>query len=224
MQRRAVALDWRIERHVAARAQDGGAMVSEQAVDQHRVAGAGAIRAQIDALADNADPRRGQEELVAGAFADDLGVAGDDRHARLARRRRHRSGDPAQEVDRHPFLDDRGAGEIERDCAPDREVVDRAADRELPDVAAGKDERIDDEGIGGEGKPVAAPREIGEIEPRLILERGEQGIVEGSHEHVVDQVLHRLAAAAMGKRHRWRMNLAEGSGADGRGDVHSAAS
>ena len=38
-------------------------MVSEQAVDQHRVAGPGAIRAQIDTLADDADPRRGQESL-----------------------------------------------------------------------------------------------------------------------------------------------------------------
>ena len=68
------------------------------------------------------------------------------------------------------------------------------------------------------------PREIGEIEARLILERRQQRIVEGRDEHVVDQVLHRLAAAAMGERHRRHMNLAERSGADGRGDVHSAAS
>ena len=116
----------------------------------------------------------------------------------------------AQQVDRHALLDDRGAGEIERDCAADREVVDRAADRELADVAAGKEQRIDDEGIGGEGKPVAAPREIGEIEPRLILERSEQRIVEGRDEHVVDQVLHRLAAAAMGERHRRRTEPGRG--------------
>ena len=133
-------------------------------------------------------------------------------------------GDLAQKVDRHPFLDDRGAGEIERNGAADREIVDRAADRELADVAAGKDQRIDDEGIGGEGEPVAVPREIGEIEPRLIVERREQRIVERPDEHVVDQILHRLAAAAMGERHGRHMDLAERPGANGRGDVHSAAS
>ena len=83
-------------------------------------------------------------------------------------------GDLAQEVDRHPLLDDRGAGEIERNRAADREIVDRAADREPADIAAGKEERIDHEGIGREGEPVAAPREIGQIEPRLIVQRREQ--------------------------------------------------
>ena len=72
-------------------------------------------------------------------------------------------------------------------------------------------QRIDDEGIGGEGEPVAAPREIGEIEPRLIVQRREQRIVEGPDEDVVDQILHRLAAAAMGERHRRHMDPAAAS-------------
>ena len=67
MQRRAIALDRRLQRHIAARAQNGGAVVAEQAVDQHDVAGARAIRAEIDAVADDADPGRGEEELVASA-------------------------------------------------------------------------------------------------------------------------------------------------------------
>ncbi len=175
-------------------------------------------------VADDADPGRGQEELVASAFGDDLGVAGDDGDARFARRRRHRRGDLAQKVDRHPFLDDRGAGEIERNRAANREIVDRAAHREPADIAAGEDERIDDEGICGEGNSVAAPREIGEIEPRLIVQRGEQRIVERPDEHVVDQILHRLAAAAMGERHGRHMDPAQRPCAKGRDDVHSAAS
>ena len=182
------------------------------------------MRAEIDAFADDADPGRGEEQLVAGALLDDLGVAGDDLDARLGRRLRHRAGDLPQEVDRHAFLDDRRAGEIERPRAADREIVDRAADGELADVAAGEDQRIDDEGIGGEGEPVAVSREIAKIEARLILERRQRRIVEGPDEDVVDQVLHRLAAAAMGERHGRHVDLAERSGADARRNVHSAAS
>lgn len=42
--------------------------------------------------------------------------------------------------------------------------------------------------------------------------------------HVVDQILHHLAAASMGERHRRHVDLAWGPGADARSDVHSAAS
>ena len=84
-----------------------------------------------------------------------LGVAGHDLHAGLARRRGHRSRDAAQQVDRQAFLDDRGAGQIERDRAADRQVVDRAAHGQLADVAAGKHQRIDHERVGGERQPVA---------------------------------------------------------------------
>ena len=117
-------------------------------------------------------------------------------------------GDLAQEIDGDALLDDDRAGQIERHRAADGEIVDRAADRELADVAAGKDQRIDDEGVGGECQPVAVARQCCEIEPRLVVERGEQRIVEGRHEDVVDEILHRLAAAAMGERHGWHVHLA----------------
>ena len=84
-----------------------------------------------------------------------------------------------------------------------------AAHRELADIAAGKHQGIDHEGIGGEGEPVAMRGELGEIEARLVFERRERGVVEGGDEHVVDQVLHGLAAAAMGERHRRHIDLAE---------------
>ena len=155
---------------------------------------------------------------------DDLGVAGDDLDARLGRRARHRAGDLPQEVDRHAFFHDRRAGKVERRGPADRQIVDRAADRELADVAAGEDQRVDNEGVGGEGKPVAVSREVAEIETRLILERRQRGVVECPDEHIVDQILHRLAAAAMRERHRRHVHLAQGPGADAGSDVHCAAS
>ena len=162
--------------------------------------------------------------MVAGALVDDLGVAGDDLDPGIARRARHRLRDPAQQIDRHPLLDDDGAGQIERHSTADGEVVDRAADRELADVAAGKEQRVDDIGVGGEGEPVAARGQSGEIEAGLVLQRRQGRVVEGAHKDVVDQILHRLAAAAMGERHLRHIEPAEPAGAGSGDGAHAASS
>jgi hypothetical protein len=71
---------------------------------------------------------------------------------------RHGTGDPAQELDSHALLDDHGAGEKQRDRPADGEIVDRAAHRQLADVAARKDQRVDHEAVGREGKTLNLPR------------------------------------------------------------------
>ena len=155
---------------------------------------------------------------------DDLGVAGDDLNASIACGERHRLRNPAQQIDRQPLLDNHRAGEIERHGTAGREVVDRAIHRELADIAAGEEQRIDDVGIGGEGEPIAAHGQLGKIETGLVLQGGQGRVVEGAHKDVVDQILHRLAAPAMGKRHFRHMQLAEPPG-PGRGDgAHAAPS
>ena len=199
-------------------------MVAEQAIDQDDVPFPREMRAEIDAFSDDANSGRREEQLVASASVDDLGVAGDDLDARLGRSSRHRAGDLPHEVDGHAFFHDRRTGKIERPRPADRQIVDRAAHGELADVAAGEDQRVDHEGISGESEPVAVPREIAEIETRLILERRQRCIVEGPDEHIVDQILHRLAAAAMGECHRRHVDLPQNSRADARSNVHSAAS
>ncbi len=201
VQRRAVALDLRRERHVAARVEDRRAVLAEAAVDQHRVARPAAPGPELDALADHADAGGVEEELVAGALVHDLGVAGDDLHAGLRRRRGHRAGDGAQRLHLQPLLDDGAAGEVERRRAPHGEVVDRAADRQLADVAAREEQGVDDEGVRGEGQPVSQPRQVRQREPRLVVQRVQRRVVEGRDEDVVDQVPHRRAAAPVRQRH-----------------------
>ena len=71
----------------------------------------------------------------------DLGVAGNDRDARLMRRRAHRLEDASQILDRESLFENEAGGEIERTRAAHREVVDRAVDGEPSDVAAGKENR-----------------------------------------------------------------------------------
>src|ERR1700731_219078 len=60
------------------------------------------------------------------------------------------------------------------------------------------------------------------IEAGLILRRGERKIVEGGDEHIVHQILHRLAAAAMRERHRRHVNRAESPLPHDGNDVHAA--
>ena len=99
--------------------------------------------------------RRVDEDAVAFAAIDDLGVPGDDPHARLAAgraidsttRRSVSIGRPSSRM--KPALA-RAAG------AAHRQVVHRAVNRQLADVAAGKEQRPHHEGVGGEGQP--APR------------------------------------------------------------------
>ena len=195
-----------LERKIATRRQDRGAMIAEQPIDEDGVAGFGTMRAEIEAGTDHADPGGIDEELVASAAVDDLGIAGDDGHARRRRRLGHGAGDAAQERDLDTFLDDDAARKIERLGAADGEIIDGAADGKLANVAAGKFQRIDHEGIGGEGEPIAMQREIGQRKARLVFERYQRRILEGADEDIVDEIAHRLAAATMGKTHLGDMN------------------
>ena len=99
--------------------QDRRAVVAEKPVDQDRVAGTRKMRAERHAFADRANPRRGDEQLIASASVHDLGVAGDDLHAGILRGLRHGAGELlAQQFEGDALLHDHGTGEIERGRAP----------------------------------------------------------------------------------------------------------
>src|ERR1700689_2593489 len=94
---------------VAARVQDGRAMIAQKAVHQEGIARPYAADPKLDAFANDADPRRVDEELVAGPPVDDLGVAGDDRDSGRGRSAGHRAGDVAYRIDVQPPPDDNAA-------------------------------------------------------------------------------------------------------------------
>ena len=134
-------------------------------------------------------PGGGDEHLVALAAVDDLGVAGDQRHAGLVAGRAHRGDDALQVGQRQPFFEDERRREEQRRGAADGQVVDGAVDRQPADVAAGEEERPDHERVGGEGEPrrldaVAAV----EADGRLVLQRREHVVAEAGHEQPLDQV------------------------------------
>ena len=84
---------------------------------------------------------------------------------------------------------------------PHGQIVDGAAHRQLADVTTGKEQRVDHEAVGGHGQSVAQACQLGQFQPRLVLELlGKRG--EFPDEDVIDQVLNGLAAASVGLGHR----------------------
>ena len=101
-------------------------------------------------------------------------------------------GHPREIGERQPLLDHEARGQIERARARHRDVVDRAVDRERADVAAGKEDRRDDIGVGRHHHPPGR-----DVEGRLVVAGAEPGVVEGGEEDVLDQLPHRAPAGAV---------------------------
>ena len=150
-QRGAVALQDGLELDALAHRHDGDAVVADRAGNQDAVAGPGDADRQRSALRHQADAGSGDEDLVALAPVHDLGVAGDQGHARLVAGLPHRGDDALQVGQRQALLEDEGGREEQRLGAADRQVVHGAVDRQPADVAAREEQRADHEGIGGEG-------------------------------------------------------------------------
>ena len=87
VQRGRVGLDRRLEAQVLAQRHDRHAVVADRSGHQDGVAGARAVAGDLDARRHDADAGGRDEDAVALALFDDLGVAGDDGHAGVARGR-----------------------------------------------------------------------------------------------------------------------------------------
>src|ERR1700739_3590080 len=106
-------------------------------------------------MTDHANTRGSKKQLVARSSLHDLGIARHDLHTCLTRRASHRLRHPTQQLDRQPFLNDRGARQIKWHSTSHREVVDRPTPGKLTDIAAWKLQWIDDERVGREREPIA---------------------------------------------------------------------
>ena len=91
-----------------------------------------------------------------------------------------------------PFLDDESRREAHGNRATHGEVVDRAIDRELADIAAREKERSDHEGIGRKGDAGRADFDDG-----LVVEFTQQRIVESGEKQVANQLRGQSSAAAV---------------------------
>ena len=147
-------------------AHDRHAVQADRAREDDGVAGSRVVGGKIDALRQHADPRGVDEDAVRRSPPDDLRVAGDDRDAGGVRGMGGGLRDAAQLVEGEPLLDDVRERQRDRPGAHHREVVDRAVDRELADIATGEFERRDDEGVRRKGQPLATDGEHGGVVQR----------------------------------------------------------
>ncbi len=144
-------------------------MVTEETIDENDVSRLRAIRRKRDTIRNDTDPGGRQKDFVARSFVHDFRIAGDDTNAGVSRRLCHRASDPAQEIDFHAFFNDRCARNVERLGASDREIIDRAANGELTDITARKEQGIDDEAVGRESNAIAKLRQSEKIDASLIF-------------------------------------------------------
>ena len=87
----------------------------------------------------------------------DLRVPGDDADPRRSSGVAHGRGDPDQVGDGEALLEDEARRQVQRRRAGHGQVVDRAVDGQVTDVAAGEEQRRHDVGVGGEREPGARP-------------------------------------------------------------------
>ena len=128
---------------------------------------------------------------VAPAALDHLGVAGDDLHPRgpggFAQGLNH----ARERLEGQTLLDDERAAEVFRLSAAHGQVVDRAADGELADVATREKERRDNEAVGGENEL------LGSLQHRAVAELAQGGIVQRGQDQLFDEARGLLPPAAV---------------------------
>ncbi len=177
-------------------------MAAQRAGYQQHVARAKPLCAPVNVGGDSPHSGGVDKQLIGRTALDHFGVPGDDSDTRLARGVCHAVHHRRERLHRQTLFEDESAGEVAGNGAADGHVVGRAADGELADIAAGKEQRIDDIAVGGEGQPVALGGEGGEVNARLVFLLAEPGVVKGLHEQPVNQLLHRLSTASVRHFHR----------------------
>ena len=150
-ERCAVAGDVGFDAKVIARKQDGAAMTSHVTCHDDGVSGLGLGARGCRAVYNLANACGGDEHAINLAATGHLGVARNQCHARLLGGCGHRIGNEPQVIEGIAFLDDKGTREVTRTSTHAGQVVNRAAYRELADVAAREERRRHDEAVRGHG-------------------------------------------------------------------------
>lgn len=166
-------------------------MLAEIARDDDVIAGTCPLGPDLQARRDQADTGGIDEKLVRATLGHHLGVAGDDVHPGLRRCPAHGFGDHAEYVEFQTFFQDEPGGQTDWLRSAARQVVDRAVDRQVADVAAGKEQRLHHIGIRGQRDTSARDVEQGRVARRTPR------TTERRQEEVLDQFFRQHPAATM---------------------------
>ena len=103
------------------------------------------VRPKFDTGSQHTDSCGGDVDAVSMTAIHHLGVTRDDRDARSPGRVAHRASDEIELGEGQSLLEHHADRQVERTCACHGDVVDRAVDGEVSDVASGEEPRSHDE-------------------------------------------------------------------------------
>jgi hypothetical protein len=158
-------------------------VISNRPAQQYSISGAGLIGGEAHAGRNDSNSRGVYEQSVSASFFHDLGVSGNDNHARKGGRNANGFHDAAKGIEREPFLEDKRKAKEDRFGAAHRQVIHRSVDRQRPDIAARKKQRLDDEGVGGKREARSA-----DVHDGLVIEPFEDGILQGRKDDISQEL------------------------------------
>ena len=167
-------------------------MIADAAADENLVTRFDVRCGEVYALAQLANAGRVDVDAVTMTAVDDLGVTRHDLDTGLLGRRRHGCAHASQVVERVTLLEHEAAGEVTWRGPACRDVIDRTAHGQMPDVSTREEVRRHHEGVRREGDAAS-----GNIEHRRVV-AASQGVASVRlEEQLLDDVTHHRSAATM---------------------------
>ena len=155
--RRDQSVQWRAVGHhhgaevdSLAHTHDRYAVLADIARDDDVIAWAGLLGSDAHTLGHHTHTGGVDEKTVGTASSDDLGIAGDDADPGLNSRYAHALRDGAEDLHLQALFEDKAGRQPERLGTTAGKVIDGAVDGEVADIAAGKEQWIDDIRIGSQ--------------------------------------------------------------------------
>ena len=172
-------------------------MVAHRARDQNRVARAHPGTAQLNAVGQHADTGGGDENAVALATLDHLGVARHHRHTRRVSGMRHRLHDTRQVTQRKALFQNKTCCQIQRRGTHHGHVVERAVHRQTADITARKKQRRHHMAVGGHHQPRRFAVDHRGRQHRTVVTLAQVGVAQVAGKQLRDELHHGPPARAV---------------------------
>ncbi len=190
----AVALEIRAQLQGVTGHQDAGAVAADIPRHQNGITGLEVAYRDAPALLrqrESANPAGVDKDLVGRPLGHHLGVAADDAGAAVGKLSRHRLDDTGEIGVGETLLDDKAAAQILGLGPHHGEIVDRAGDGQLADIAPLEEQWRDGKAVGGEGDGALYLQQGG------IFTTQQDLVAKVAKEELVDQLVHLHAAATV---------------------------